>query len=162
MNNINLRNVLIETLERTERGVESVVIQYSDGTYESAPRSAFAEYTRDDPDAKIVFMVDSLNNFGEEATADDIPDIVERYILPYWDEIVKENTKQDTSVYVLNWYGKKIDFEAAIELMDNDLRELVHNKYAPCNPQLFFDAYAKLHELVFGEEWELDTPNPVW
>ena len=63
---------------------------------------------------------------------------------------------------VVNPYGDEIDYEAAIQMMDDDLREEVHGIMAPCSEQEFFDAYCKAHERRFGEPWFLDEQNPVW
>jgi len=60
---------------------------------------------------------------------------------------------------ITNTYGKRIDFDAAVILMDDDLREAIHAEGID-NEQDFFDAYAKAHEAKFGETWELDKPNP--
>lgn len=63
---------------------------------------------------------------------------------------------------VKNQYGKELDFDAAVILMDDDIREKLHGEIAPCTEQEFFDAYVKAHEDKFGEDWELSKPNPVW
>ena len=63
---------------------------------------------------------------------------------------------------VTNKNGTEIDFEASVSLMDDGLREQLHNTLAPCSEQEFFSAYEKLHEETFGEEWELSKENPVW
>ena len=63
---------------------------------------------------------------------------------------------------VTNEFGKELDYEAAVNLMDDDIREELHMQLAPCTDQQFFDAYAKAHEQKFGEEWELAKANPQW
>lgn len=63
---------------------------------------------------------------------------------------------------VTNKWGKEIYYNAAVELMDDELREKLHLEMAPCTDQEFFDAYCKLHEEKFGEEWELAKPNPAY
>jgi hypothetical protein len=51
---------------------------------------------------------------------------------------------------VLNCLGQEIDFEAAVALMDNDLREdLAAN--APDSEQWFLQIYADNHQAKFGE-----------
>lgn len=62
---------------------------------------------------------------------------------------------------VMNEYGVKIDFNVALSLMDDELREKVHMELAPCTEQEFFDAYAKTYVEKYGEEWVLDNPNPT-
>lgn len=63
---------------------------------------------------------------------------------------------------VLNSHGAKIDYAAAVELMDDDTREAVAADLAPCTEQEFFTAYAAAHLTKFGEVWEPDKANPVY
>lgn len=63
---------------------------------------------------------------------------------------------------VVNNYGVNIDFDVAVMLMDDEIREQLHYKLAPCSDQLFFDSYAKEHELKFNEVWELAKENPCY
>ena len=63
---------------------------------------------------------------------------------------------------VLNSHGAKIDYAAAVELMDDDTREAVTADLAPCTEQELFTAYAAAHLAKFGEVWELDKTNPVY
>lgn len=64
--------------------------------------------------------------------------------------------------YVVNGYGVEIFFPSAVQHMDDDIREDLHFSLAPCSDQVFFDAYCAKHFEVFGEEWFLAGPNPVW
>lgn len=63
---------------------------------------------------------------------------------------------------VINKNGYKLDYDAAVVLMDDDICEELHSLIAPCTEQGFFTAYEKTHEEKFGEEWELSKANPVW
>lgn len=36
---------------------------------------------------------------------------------------------------VINNCGTEIDFDAAVNLMDDDIRETIHNELAPCTEQ---------------------------
>lgn len=63
---------------------------------------------------------------------------------------------------VINSYGAAINYDAAVNLMDDETRETVHADIAPCTAQEFFDAYAAAHLAKFGEVWELDTANPQY
>lgn len=63
---------------------------------------------------------------------------------------------------VINSWGTEINYEAAVNMMDDELREELHAEIAPCTDQEFFAAYAKAHEERFGEEWEMDKANPCW
>lgn len=62
---------------------------------------------------------------------------------------------------VENEYGVAIDFEEAVNLMDDDIRESLNAELAPCSNQEFFDAYCKSHEEKFGESFEFAKENPV-
>ena len=53
--------------------------------------------------------------------------------------------------HVQDIFGNEIDFEEAVNLMDDELREQVHAEMAPCTDQGFIDSYADLHEQKFGE-----------
>jgi hypothetical protein len=63
---------------------------------------------------------------------------------------------------VVNKNGVMHDFCAAVLLMDDALREEIHNAIVPCSDQEFFEAYEDAHQQKFGEEWELSKENPVW
>jgi hypothetical protein len=63
---------------------------------------------------------------------------------------------------VINSYGTEINYNAAVELMDDELREEVHADLAPCTDQEFFDEYARRHAERFGETWEMDKRNPCY
>ena len=54
---------------------------------------------------------------------------------------------------VKNEYGTEIDYEAAVMLMDDDIREKIHSDLAPCTDQEFFHAYCKAHEEKYGEDF---------
>ena len=63
---------------------------------------------------------------------------------------------------VENASGSIVDFEAAVPLMDESIRERLNAQLAPCSPQEFFTAYEEAHEKKYGEEWELSKYNPVF
>lgn len=63
---------------------------------------------------------------------------------------------------VINEYGVEVDFEVAVSMMDDEIREEVHFDIAPCTEQEFFDEYAKRHAEKYGEsDWEPAQRNPV-
>lgn len=64
---------------------------------------------------------------------------------------------------IINKYGITIDFDAAVNLMDDATREAIHatGNYDD-DPQGFFDAYTAAHLDKYGQPWELDKPNPVY
>lgn len=62
---------------------------------------------------------------------------------------------------VKNMNGVSIDFEAAVSLMDDEIREeLAREGFA--TEQDFFTAYEIAYEAKYGEPWELSKENPVW
>lgn len=63
---------------------------------------------------------------------------------------------------VVNEYGVEIYFEVAVNMMNDEIREELHNDLSPCTEQEFFDAYCKAHEDRFGEEFELAKKNPCY
>lgn len=63
---------------------------------------------------------------------------------------------------VINSNGTAINYDAAVELMDDYLREEVAADLAPCTEQEFFAEYCKRHAAKFGEQWELDKSNPTY
>ena len=63
---------------------------------------------------------------------------------------------------VMNNYGTEIEWNTAVNLMDDDLREELNADLAPCTEQEFFEAYAKAHEAKYGDEWELAKENPCY
>lgn len=63
---------------------------------------------------------------------------------------------------VINMNGTEINYEAAVELMDDEIRESLHFEIAPCTEQEFFTSYEKAHAEKYGEEWELSKENPCY
>ena len=52
--------------------------------------------------------------------------------------------------------GCEVDFDACVNLMDDEIRELVHAELAPCTDQEFVDRYCELHsEKYNGEEYTI-------
>ena len=62
---------------------------------------------------------------------------------------------------VKNDYGVEIDYTDAVAMMDDDIRERLHLKIAPCTTQAFFEAYCVEHVKKFGEDFEFAKRNPV-
>ena len=42
-------------------------------------------------------------------------------------------------------------FDAAVALMDDEIREELHNKLAPCTEEEFLEAYIEAHFKKYGE-----------
>ena len=51
--------------------------------------------------------------------------------------------------------GNLVDFDATVNMMDDEIREKLHNELAPCTDQEFMDAYAEAHEAKFNERFEI-------
>lgn len=76
------------------------------------------------------------------------------------DHEIEESKEEEKTMNVINSFGTEVSYEAAVNMMDDELREAIHAEMAPCTDQEFFDAYAKAHKERFGEEWEFDKENP--
>jgi len=50
----------------------------------------------------------------------------------------------------VNHGGRRIDYDAAVELMNDDLRETLHSSQEWAGDQEFFDAYLAAHETRYG------------
>lgn len=46
-------------------------------------------------------------------------------------------------------------YEAAVELMDDDIREQIHRELAPCTDLEFLETYIERHREKFGEEFTI-------
>lgn len=44
----------------------------------------------------------------------------------------------------------EIDFDLAVSLMDDEIREKLHSEMSPCLKQEFYDAYCEAHEEKYG------------
>lgn len=62
---------------------------------------------------------------------------------------------------VLNMNNTEIDFDSAVNLMDDEIRDQLAMEGHETE-QAFFLAYEIAHEKKYGEEWELSKANPVW
>ena len=56
---------------------------------------------------------------------------------------------------VINQNGTEIDFEVAVSLMDDEIREDLNRELAPCSEQEFFSAYEKAQAEKYGEEFQV-------
>ena len=56
---------------------------------------------------------------------------------------------------VITTNNKPIDFAAAVALMDDDIREALHDLLTPCTDQAFFNAYCAAHAVKFGSDFTL-------
>ena len=51
--------------------------------------------------------------------------------------------------------GNEIIWELATQFMDDEIREELHAKLAPCTKQVFWDEYCKAHEEKYDEPFRL-------
>ena len=66
------------------------------------------------------------------------------------------NEERKQIAYVQDEDGRTVNYAAAVELMDDDLREQLHAEMAPCSNQEFYDAYVKAHaEKYNGEKFQI-------
>lgn len=63
---------------------------------------------------------------------------------------------------VTNMNGTEIYYNAAVLLMDDEIRETLHKDLAPCTDQDFFSAYEKAHLKKYGEVWILSQADPTY
>ena len=56
---------------------------------------------------------------------------------------------------VVDWNGNEVDFDAAVALMDDDIREELAAELTPCSDQRFFNAYLEQHYADYGEEFTI-------
>ena len=61
---------------------------------------------------------------------------------------------------VINMNGAEINYEAAVELMDDEVMESICGTVD--TEQEFFTAYEKAHAEKYDEEWELSKENPCY
>ncbi len=59
--------------------------------------------------------------------------------------------KKDTSNDYCKINGVKIRLSAAAQMMDDEIRENIHSRLAPCSAQRFATAYCKAHKAKFNE-----------
>lgn len=57
--------------------------------------------------------------------------------------------------YVTDANGQRVEYELAEMLMDDELRERLHRKIAPCTNQYFYDTYCEYHKNIFGEDFSV-------
>lgn len=64
---------------------------------------------------------------------------------------------------VKNAYGVEIDFEAAMNLADEEICDDLNRDADVCeSEQSFFEAYCKAHREKYGEEFEPNKEHGEW
>lgn len=66
--------------------------------------------------------------------------------MEWWKELVEEQKKEMA----------RLEFEAAVSLMDDELREQVAWELAPCTDEEFLERYKELHAEKYGEEFVIN------
>lgn len=51
-------------------------------------------------------------------------------------------------------YNDKVEFNTLVELMDDEIREKIHDEKAPCTEQEFIDRYIEEHEKKYGKKFQ--------
>lgn len=51
--------------------------------------------------------------------------------------------------------GYSVDFNACVQLMDDEIREKLNREIGGCTEQEFLDTYCKEHEEKYGEEFKV-------
>ena len=51
--------------------------------------------------------------------------------------------------------GYSVDFNACVQLMDDEIREKLNRKIGGCTEQEFLDTYCEEHEEKYGEEFKV-------
>ena len=71
-------------------------------------------------------------------------------------DMMVEALEQVAQDWVEDEDGHLVYYDAAVKLMDDDLREQLHREMAPCTNQEFYDAYVKAHAAKFnGEKFQI-------
>lgn len=90
--------------------------------------------------AEYLTHLDSM--FGE-GTAKDAPEDLEDALTAYIEDQVVE------------MYGRWVYYNAAENMMDDEIREELHNELAPCTNQEFMDAYLARHLTKYQEQFKI-------
>lgn len=100
---------------------------------------------------------DAKDLFSEGWRATDREELKKRYDLTDWEaDVMADELAKLADQYVEDEDGRTVDYAAAVELMDDDLREELHMEMAPCTNQEFYDAYVKAHaEKYNGEKFQI-------
>ena len=122
---------------------------------------------RDGKEIVYATLSPSDKNLADEVADSvyDLPHYVGGYIRAEYRGFVALVPARLAGDYVENSEGHVFspdEWEAVVNLMDDDIREALHMELAPCTDQAFFTAYAAAHMEKYGEQWELDKANPVW
>lgn len=51
--------------------------------------------------------------------------------------------------------NEEVNFDACVNLMDDEIREAIHAEFASCTEQEFLDAYVDRHYDKYGEQFKI-------
>lgn len=51
--------------------------------------------------------------------------------------------------------NEEVNFDACVNLMDDEIREAIHAELAPCTEQEFLNAYVDRHYDKYGEQFKI-------
>lgn len=85
--------------------------------------------------------------FGQ-GTSEEAPDDLDEALVAYIENEIR-------FFPMVQMYGRWVDYHAVAMMMDDEIREELHNEMAPCEPQAFMDAYLVRHEKKFNERFEI-------
>ena len=104
------------------------------------------------------YLGEHMEDFDVEAIVDEATEIDPRTGNRYWkdgidDVDIAEICERHDKTQVTDYRGKRVDFEAAVQLMDDEIRERLHDEGIEDN-QEFFERYAEAHAEKFdGDEF---------
>ena len=71
-------------------------------------------------------------------------------------DMMAEALEQEAQDWVEDEDGHLVNYEVAVAMMDDDLREQLHREMAPCTNQEFYAAYVKAHAAKYnGEKFQI-------
>lgn len=94
------------------------------------------------PDGTLLY--DIRPDWKNDLTADEVNE--------YLEDLADSIFEEDHTGEVQTESGEWIDFSAAVNMMDDELRERLHLEMVPCSEQEFYDAYVKAHAEKFNGE----------
>ena len=100
---------------------------------------------------------DAKDLFAGGWRAADRDEFKKEYDLTDWEaDVMQEELEKLADQYVEDSDGHMIYYDAAVEMMDDDLREELHREMAPCTNQELYDAYVKAHAAKYnGEKFQI-------
>ena len=103
----------------------------------------------------ILFPLSSFRESGKKPKGvDRMLKRIDKYI-PASVDVSRLRTAKTATPLTVTLNGNAIDMDVIAAYMDNDIREDLHMQLAPCDPQVFLDAYCAAHYKVFEEEFAI-------